>query len=74
MASLKTKFGKAIRRLRTEAGYSQEGFAAHAKIGRSYFGLIERGQVNVSLDNVEKISKALGLSVGRLFTEVDREG
>jgi len=73
MADIKTAFGRAVRRLRTDAGYSQEDFAARAKINRSYMGRIERGEVNISIDNMQKIAKGLGLTVGRLMVEVDAE-
>lgn len=73
MPPLTSKFGKAVRRLRTEAGYSQERFAAAARINRGYYGAIERGEVNVSLETIERIVRALGVTVARLFAEVDRE-
>jgi transcriptional regulator with XRE-family HTH domain len=74
MADIKGRFGKAVRRLRAERKFSQEGFAARAGINRAYMGKIERGEVNISLDNIQKIAEALGVSVGKLMTEVDREG
>lgn len=73
MSSLKLRFGKAVRRLRTSAGHSQEAFAALAAIDRGYYGRIERGEVNVSLENVEKIAAALELSVGVVMTASDQE-
>ena len=71
MTSLKIRFGNAVRRLRIEAGFSQEGFAAAIGIDRGYYGRIERGEVNLSLDNIEKIATGLGTSVGTLMVEVD---
>lgn len=71
MAPLKARFGKAVRRLRADAGFSQESFAATAKINRSYYGSIERGHVNISLENIERIANALKLTVGQLMTHVD---
>lgn len=73
MANIRVAFGRAVRRLRTEKGISQEAFAAKAKINRSYMGKIERGEVNVSLDNIQKIAGALQVSPGRLMSEADRE-
>jgi transcriptional regulator with XRE-family HTH domain len=52
-------FGAALRSLRTERGYSQESFAAHAGIDRSYYGAIERGEFNVSLETLLKLAGAL---------------
>jgi transcriptional regulator with XRE-family HTH domain len=73
MTPLQLRFGSAVRRLRREAGFSQEGFAAKAGINRGYYGSIERGKVNLSLDNIGKVAKALGVTVGQLMTEVDKE-
>jgi transcriptional regulator with XRE-family HTH domain len=66
-------FGKAVRRLRVERGYSQEAFAAKAKVGRSYMGQVERGEVNISIDNIQKIAKGLGLTPGQLLLAADAE-
>ena len=60
-----------MRRLRSDAGYSQEGFAAVAGVHRTYMGAVERGEVNISLDNIERIAKALGMTPGRLLTEAE---
>jgi transcriptional regulator with XRE-family HTH domain len=60
--------GKAIRQTRQERGLAQEAFAARARIDRSYFGAIERGEFNVTLDTIAKIATALGTSVSRLLT------
>lgn len=73
MTLLQIRFGKAVRRLRAKAGFSQERFAAEAGIARAYMGAIERGQVNISLHNVEKIAQALNLTAGQLMTEADKE-
>jgi transcriptional regulator with XRE-family HTH domain len=76
MSTLRARFGRAVRRLRLAGkpkGISQERFALLAGINRSYMGRIERGEVNASLDLIERISKALRISVGKLFTEVDKE-
>jgi len=73
MPDIKIQFGKAVRRLRTAQGHSQENFAAKAKINRSYMGRIERGAVNVSLENISRIAKGLGITVGQLMTAVDED-
>jgi transcriptional regulator with XRE-family HTH domain len=56
-------FGAALRSLRVERGYSQESFAAYAGIDRSYYGAIERGEFNVSLETMLKLAGALDVSV-----------
>jgi transcriptional regulator with XRE-family HTH domain len=73
MRTLPEAFGQAVRRLRAEQGYSQEGFASHAGISRTYMSEIERGVTNVSLDTISRISTALGVSLGELLGEVDSE-
>lgn len=55
--------GKAIRTVRVERGYSQEGFAAYSRIDRSYYGAIERGEFNVSFDTLVKVARALDTTV-----------
>jgi transcriptional regulator with XRE-family HTH domain len=59
--------GKAIRSIRSERGYSQEGFAQHAGMDRSYVGAIERGEFNSTLDTLVKIATALGMSLAELL-------
>lgn len=73
MSSLRVRLGKAIRRLRLQAGYSQESFAAVVGVHRTYMGSLERGERNVSLENIEKVAKALNISVSQLFAEAERE-
>jgi transcriptional regulator with XRE-family HTH domain len=73
MVTLRTKLGRAVRRLRTDAGFSQESFADACHVHRTYIGSIERGETNVSLDNIERIARTLKLPVSRLFSEAEQE-
>jgi transcriptional regulator with XRE-family HTH domain len=59
--------GAAIRALRLDLGYSQESFAEEVGIDRSYLGGVERGEHNLALMNLVKISKTLKLSVSQLI-------
>lgn len=59
--------GERIRRLREGRRLSQERFAAVCGINRSYMGRIERGELNLTLESLEKIGKALGQSVSQLL-------
>jgi len=62
------KFGKTVRKIRLEKGVtSQMSLAYKSGLDRTYIGGVERGERNVSLVNIEKISKALGISIGELF-------
>ncbi len=59
--------GQAIRQLRAEAGLSQEKLANEADVDRSYMGGIERGEHNLSIINLVRISRCLGVSVSELL-------
>ena len=59
--------GKRIKTLRKKAGLSQEELGFKAGIHRTYIGAIERGEQNVSIDNVHKIARALKIPVKDLF-------
>jgi transcriptional regulator with XRE-family HTH domain len=59
--------GSAIRASRQELGYTQEAFAAEAGIDRSYYGAIERGEFNLTVDTVLKITSGLQMTASELF-------
>ncbi len=61
------KFAKAVRTTREQRGYSQEGFARHAGMDRSYFAAIERGEFNVSLNTMVRIAVALDTKASALL-------
>ena len=52
-------FGDRVRELRKEAALSQEQLAARAGLHRTYIGMIERGEKNITLMNILKIAMAL---------------
>lgn len=60
------KFGSIVRTKRKELGLSQEVLADIAGLHRTYIGMIERGEKNITLINIEKISIALALSIPEL--------
>ncbi|SDF44441.1 helix-turn-helix domain-containing protein [Terriglobus roseus] len=62
-----TLFGKTVRRLREELGYSQEELAERAGLHRNYVGGVERGERNIALDNIVKLAKALSVRSRDLF-------
>ena len=57
----KVLFGRRVRALRTAGGFSQEAFAQSAGIDRSYYGSIERGERNVTLDTICQVAAGLGV-------------
>lgn len=60
------QLGKRLRLLRKERGFSQEGFAAHAELHRTYLGGLERGERNPTLTVLVRISNALQVSLSKL--------
>ena len=62
-------FGNKIRDLRISKGYTQEGLANEANLHRNYIGMIERGEKNITLLNIEKIAKALNTSIKSLYDD-----
>ena len=61
------KIGKRIREIRKEKGFSQEAFAAEAQMGRTYIGRIERGEQNISIQNLIQSALTLKVEVGDLL-------
>lgn len=59
--------GQRIRELRSEKGYSQEAFADHCGVHRTFMGTIERGESNLSFQNIAKVASALGVTLSALF-------
>jgi transcriptional regulator with XRE-family HTH domain len=60
------KFGKRVRQLRDEQGLSQERLGELAKVHRTYVGMIERGEKNITLTNIERFAKALKVKISDL--------
>jgi len=65
--SPKSLFGRALRALREERGYSQEELAERAGLHRNYVGGVERGERNVALENIVKLAAALSIRTKDLF-------
>jgi transcriptional regulator with XRE-family HTH domain len=68
---IQQKFGKTLRTLRNQKGLSQEKFSFVVNLDRTYIASIERGERNLSLKNIEKISKAFDLSLSEFFKMVE---
>lgn len=60
-------FGRKMQMRRKELKLSQEQLAEEAGLHRTYIGMIERAEKNVTLVNIEKIAKALKISIPELF-------
>ena len=63
------KFGKKVRNERVELSLSQEDLAKKAGVHRTYIGMIERAEKNITLENIEKIAKALNLNLNNIFKD-----
>jgi transcriptional regulator with XRE-family HTH domain len=61
------KFGARIKQLRQEKGLTQEQFAQKCGLHKNYIGMIERGERNPSLINIEVIAKGLDFKVWELM-------
>lgn len=61
-------FGNRVRDLRKKQGLSQEELSFKADLHRTYIGMIERAEKNISLINIEKIANALNISINEIFT------
>ena len=71
MEAIAKKTGKIIQERRKQTGLSQEALAEKADIDRTYVSLIERGKVNITLIVASKIAKALGVSLSKLFRDIE---
>ena len=67
---IQANFGKTVRKLRTKRKLSQEKLAELCGLHTNYIGRIERGQQNISLQNIEKIARGLRVRVKDLFRDV----
>jgi transcriptional regulator with XRE-family HTH domain len=60
-------FGNKVKTFRKEKGISQEELAFRSELHRTYIGMIERAEKNVTLKNIEKIANGLGISIQEFF-------
>ncbi len=63
-------FGQKVRSERLKRNFSQEDLAEKAGLHRTYIGMIERAEKNITLINIEKIAKALDVSPDELLREI----
>lgn len=71
--ALREVLAKNVRLFRNKIGISQEALANESGLHRTYIGSIERGERNVSVDNIAKIAKALNVKPQQLLSVVDDE-
>jgi transcriptional regulator with XRE-family HTH domain len=63
--------GQRIRELRVEQGYSQEAFADKCGVHRTFMGTVERGESNLSFQNILKVAITLRVTLSTLFLDIE---
>lgn len=71
IAKTRANLGQRIRELRELRGWSQYQFAEMVPIDRTYLIGVEKGRRNIAIDNIIKISRALGVSVSELCLDIE---
>ncbi|HLY67922.1 MAG TPA: helix-turn-helix transcriptional regulator [Chloroflexota bacterium] len=66
-AEYRDAFGQAVRATRLRLGMTQERLAGKAGLHVTYVGAVERGERNISLENIHALAKGLGVPVRDLF-------
>lgn len=61
------EFGEKVHEFRKERGYSQEELAFRSGLHRTYIGMIERAEKNITLKNIEKIANGLEMNIYQFF-------
>ena len=65
--TLLQEFGLKVKQRRKELGISQEELAYRAGFHRTYIGMIERAERNITLSNLKRLADALGVGLKELF-------
>jgi transcriptional regulator with XRE-family HTH domain len=67
---LQALFGQRVRELRLKLGMSQESLGDASALHRTYIGSVERGERNVSLENIVRLARALHTTPSNLLKDV----
>ena len=68
--TIQERLGQRVKALRVKKGWSQEKLAELTGFHRTYIGMVERGERNISLQNIYSLSKQFGLSLEELFKDL----
>lgn len=71
--SARKNFARNLRETRLSKGLSQEALASKSGLHRTYVGAVERGERNISIDNIERLASALDCSITDLLEEENNE-
>ena len=71
---VRRRLGLNLKKLREEQGFSQESFADHCGLHRTYISGIERGVRNPTVIILDKIAKGLKVPAGQLLDETRTPG
>jgi DNA-binding XRE family transcriptional regulator len=63
--------GERIRELRLKRGFSQESFADHCGVHRTFMGTVERGESNLSFQNLARIAAALEVPISKVVSGIE---
>ena len=74
MSDIAKAVGQRIRNYRTQNGLSQEKLAELSGCHPTYIGQLERGEKNATLESIERIATALGISLSKLFEKLGDQG
>ena len=73
MRELQKVLGSRIRELRQKKGFSQESFADHCGLHRTYMGGIERGEHNLTLQTTLTIARGLDITLSKLLSGIEQQ-
>ena len=73
MSNVQEVLGNRIREFRLKKGFSQESFADHCDIHRTYMGGIERGERNLTIQTVLTIARGLEMSMSELLAGIEKQ-
>jgi transcriptional regulator with XRE-family HTH domain len=70
VSDVQVRFGRRLRAIRKTKGISQETLALDSGLDRSYVGGVERGERNISIENMAKLARALKIRLSELLSDV----
>ena len=74
MSDIAKTVGKRLRSYRTGQSLSQEKLAERAGLHPTYIGQVERGEKNLTIESLEKITSALDVSMASVFEKIEERG